>query len=341
MTTKNKSKKKQDSKNSKKQETKPEENNYKKLLSSVFILVLIVAGSFAALYIFFPPVKTVAEKIENKKTIVVNKKDLPQKTKEKASPKNNESANKNPLYEVYDKNIHTEKIEDEKKEYKGKPKICIIIDDIGYDKSKALSFSKLGVPITLSVLPFTPYGKEIVNTINNTNTEFMIHLPMQPKEYPKINPGKGVLLEEMSPDQITATLKKDLDFLPSIKGVNNHMGSKLTENSEIMNQVFIILKKRDLFFIDSLTSAQSRCDESARLFQIQFAKRDIFLDNIQDVKAISQQFLKLHEVALKKGSAVGIGHPYSETIMALKKSIKRFDNKVDFVKASSIVKNSQ
>jgi hypothetical protein len=145
----------------------------------------------------------------------------------------------------------------------------------------------------------------------------------------------------MTPDQIILNLKKDLDSFPYIKGVNNHMGSKLTENSDIMNQVFTIIKKRELFFVDSLTNPNSKCMGSARMFKVDFAKRDVFLDNIQNVKYIEKQLEKLKTIAIHRGYAVGIGHPYDSTIKALKKNIFKLKKEVEFVKASSVVKQVQ
>ena len=246
-----------------------------------------------------------------------------------------------PVYEIYPDTGENKDVLHEKKEYKGKPKICLIIDDIGYDEKAAMDFSKLEIPITLSVIPYTPFGKKIIRGIKNKNVEFMLHIPMQPKEYPKINPGKGALLSNMTPDELIHTLEKDLKWIPSIKGANNHMGSFLTEDSDKMNQVFTIFKKKNLFFIDSLTSPNSKCHESARLFKVKFAKRDVFLDNVQDEKVIIGQIEKLKKISIKKGCAIGIGHPYPSTVNALKKTVKSLKNEVIFVNASSIVKKIQ
>lgn len=331
--------KKTDKKSSKKKSEK-KENSFKKTLIATSIIICIVAFSFAALFILFPPgsknikvIKTAENKvsIDNKKPSIGKKKNLPAPEKEKKKKKE-------PVFEIYPDHSTEKNIIHKEKKYSGKPKICIIIDDIGYDYKAAKSLAKLGVPITLSVIPFTPHGKKIYDKIKYKNVEYMLHVPMQPREYPKVDPGKGALLIDMTPDKLIYTLENDLKWLPGIKGINNHMGSRLTEDSDKMNQVFTILKKKNLFFIDSLTSPESRCMESARLFQLDFAKRDVFLDHKQDEKFILGQIELLRKTALKKGLAIGIGHPYPTTIKALKKTIKKLKKEVVFVKASSIVK---
>ncbi len=142
----------------------------------------------------------------------------------------------------------------------------------------------------------------------------------------------------MSPDELTDTLKKHIASFPYIKGVNNHMGSRMTALSSKMYQIFVVLKKEDLFFIDSRTSAQSLCKPSARLLQLSFAQRDVFLDHMQTPKAIKRQINLLITHAQKYGTAIGIGHPHKITYEVLKKEIGKLKTKVRIVHASKLVK---
>ena len=214
------------------------------------------------------------------------------------------------------------------------PKIAIIIDDIGYDKEISLAFCDLNSNITFSILPFAPFGKLISEQLYAKGSQLMLHLPMEPVAYPRINPGPGAILSIMSPDILIDQLKKDIAAVSHIVGVNNHMGSKLTSHSDQMNQIFTILKKEKLFFVDSRTSAKSQCKSSARLLKVKFAQRDVFLDNFQDTKYITGQLEKLIDLAEKHGSAIGIGHPYQATLEALSKKLPKLKNKVEIVRTS-------
>jgi len=217
------------------------------------------------------------------------------------------------------------------------PLVAIIIDDLGYDKKIAKKFSDLNVLLTFSILPHSPFQKSIARLSRDKGFGIMLHLPMEPLEYPGVNPGPGSLLTSMTPDQLIRQLEKDLGAVPFIKGVNNHMGSKMTAESSQIYQIFSILKKRNLFFIDSRTTAESLCKPSARLFQIPFAQRDVFLDHLQEAQFIRNQLKKLVRIAQRNGYAVGIGHPHLLTYQILQEMLPDLQKKVQLVPASEIV----
>ena len=217
------------------------------------------------------------------------------------------------------------------------PQIVIIIDDIGYDKKIAMALCDLDSNITFSVLPFAPFGKTISKQLHAKGSQLMLHLPMEPVEYPEVNPGPGAILSSMSPDTLLDQLKKNMKDVPHIVGVNNHMGSKITICSDQMNQIFTILKRENLFFIDSRTAPKSQCEASARLLRLRFGQRDIFLDNFQNIEYITGQFEKLKAIAIKHGSAIGIGHPYEATLHTLSIELPKLKNKIKIVRANRLV----
>jgi polysaccharide deacetylase 2 family uncharacterized protein YibQ len=215
--------------------------------------------------------------------------------------------------------------------------VAIIIDDMGYDKKIAKKLSNLNAMLTFSILPGSPFQKSIARLARDKGFGIMLHLPMEPVEYPDVNPGPGTLLTSMTPDQLTRQLEKDLDAVPFIKGVNNHMGSKMTAESSQMYQIFSILKKRGLYFVDSRTTAETLCKPSARLFQIPFAQRDVFLDHLVKVEFIRKQLKELVQIAQRNGYAVGIGHPHSLTYQVLHEMLPDLQKKIRLVPASEIV----
>jgi len=217
------------------------------------------------------------------------------------------------------------------------PLVAIIIDDLGYDKKIAENLSELHTSITFSILPHSPFQDSIARLSKDKGLETMLHLPMEPIEYPNVDPGQGTLLTSMTPDQLIRQLKENLNALPHVKGVNNHMGSKMTAESSQMYQIFSILKKRGLYFVDSRTSAQTLCKPSARLLQIPFAQRDVFLDHQQEPRFIRKQVKELIRIARRNGYAVGIGHPYSATYKVLREMLPELRKTVQLVPASKIV----
>ena len=221
---------------------------------------------------------------------------------------------------------------------KSLPLVALIIDDLGYDRKIAKKFAQLNVALTFSILPHSPFQQTIVQLAESNGLEIMLHLPMEPVEYPEVNPGPGTLLTSMSADELIAQLDENLNALPNVKGVNNHMGSRLTAESTQLYQIFSVLKQRGLFFIDSRTSAESLCEPSARLFQIPFAERDVFIDHYTTPKFIRNQIRELIRVARRNGQAVGILHPHATTLKILQEMLPDLQDQVRLVPASKIVR---
>ncbi len=217
------------------------------------------------------------------------------------------------------------------------PKIAIIIDDVGYDRDMVEKFLGLDAVFTFSVLPHNPFQRSIAKAAQTKGISVMLHLPMEPNEYPSINPGPGALLTSMSPDELISQLKQNLDAIPMIKGVNNHMGSKMTTVSTQMYQIFSILKKRDLFFIDSRTTVDTLCEPSARLFKVPFAQRDVFIDHIPEPDFIRKQINRLLQIAQSRGEAIGIAHPHEITYNVLREALPKLKEHSILVPASEVV----
>lgn len=217
------------------------------------------------------------------------------------------------------------------------PRVAIIIDDLGYDNAIAKKFAALDAPLTFSILPISPQNRKIAREAEARGLEVMLHIPMEPMEYPRIDPGPGALLTTMTPDELIRAIEASLATIPHAKGVNNHMGSRLTTDSDRMNQIFTLLKRRNLFFIDSRTTAESVSSQSARLFQVPYGQRDVFLDHDQDPRQIRKQLKRLVRYAQNHGQAIGIGHPHTVTYEVLKEMIPQLKQQVTLVPASQVV----
>ncbi len=248
------------------------------------------------------------------------------------------------IYAVYFKGLHTHRLtitlEDKKSSHRfSYPKIGIIIDDLGYDISLANALLELDLALTFSVLPFTPNTRLIARKAWNDGRETMLHLPMEPMNYPAINPGDGVLLISMDREMILDTLNRDLSQIPFVAGVNNHMGSRFTKNRKKMVTVLAELKKKGLYYIDSRTSSDTVAFDVAKKMALRTASRDIFLDNHLSENALKIQMERLLSVARHKGSAIGIGHPHKKTLDLLKNFQTTLTNEAEVVPASNLVNN--
>ncbi len=207
------------------------------------------------------------------------------------------------------------------------PKVAIVIDDLGVEDKISQELLRWDLPITFSILPFTPYSKTLAEEAHRKGKEVILHLPMEPHGYPQIRPGEGVLLEEMDKARLLHQLSKDIEAVPYITGVSNHMGSRLMEDPEKMKIVFSELKRRGLFFLDSRTTPQTIGLQVAQSVGLKAVERSIFIDNSSTEEDIKRQLEQLIQLSLSKGKAIGIGHPHPSTLKSIKKMIPKMKEK--------------
>jgi polysaccharide deacetylase 2 family uncharacterized protein YibQ len=313
-----------------------------KIALALALLVAIVVGAGLLMQRYLPPAPGTAPAVDRAKAPVTAPKTTPPPKPLKVAPPPPKAAApvKPPVYEIYPAKEQADRPRTPIRPdvpVSGRPRVAIIIDDIGYDRSLARKFMAFKVPLTFSVLPDSPFGDTLVKEIKANGLELMLHQPMEPQEYPSVNPGPGALLSSMTADELIAQLERNLDRLPGVRGVNNHMGSQLTTESSRMYQVFSVIKKRNLYFIDSRSTADTICRPSAHMFQVPFAERDIFLDHFQEAAFIRKQFRLLAKEARKHGQAVAIAHPHRLTVKIFKEMLPELQKQVQLVPASEIV----
>lgn len=197
-----------------------------------------------------------------------------------------------------------------------RPRIALIIDDIGFSFSRARRFLDLGVPMTYAILPRLPHSRELAWRIHDQGQEVMLHQPMEPYDH-RLDPGPGALFVGDGMGKIEKTMTENISETPFVTGVNNHMGSKFTSCRKEIRQTLEVVKERGLFFVDSLTSSRSMGYSTAKRLQVETACRNIFVDNQPHIPLILSQLRRLKRHALKYGRAIGIGHPLRETAEAV------------------------
>jgi polysaccharide deacetylase 2 family uncharacterized protein YibQ len=203
-----------------------------------------------------------------------------------------------------------------------KGKIAIVLDDFGYNLNNLALLKTIREPLTVSVLPNLGYSQVVAEKLNASGFEVILHLPLEPKE--KYSLEKDTILTSMKEEKIKGIISQALKSIPFVRGVSNHMGSKATEDEKTMNIILSELKRRRLYFLDSLVTGASVGRSVSRKIGLGFARRDIFLDNEKDADYIKQQLDKLKARAERLGQAIGIGHDRKLTIEVLKEVIPKF-----------------
>lgn len=209
--------------------------------------------------------------------------------------------------------------------------LAIIIDDIGAKPSDAKAFA-LSKYVTFSILPHTEYSTAFSYRASQQNREVMLHMPMESLHAENLGPG--ALLANMYPKQITSALLNALETVPHAVGVNNHMGSKLTQMTLQLTSVMKELEANNLFFVDSRTTRFSKATLIAKQQGVKAASRHIFLDHVQEVEFLERQFTLALERAKRDNKAILIAHPYPITLEFLQKKIAELPSYVELITVS-------
>ncbi|MFT6448625.1 MAG: polysaccharide deacetylase 2 family uncharacterized protein YibQ [Oleispira sp.] len=214
--------------------------------------------------------------------------------------------------------------------------LVVIIDDIGNSYSLGNAMVELDAPLTLAFLPHTPHAKTLANKANLLHKDVILHAPME--NTVKAALGPGALTKALTETEFKLTLKKAIASIPHVQGINNHMGSELTQNKQSMQWVMETLKGEDLFFVDSLTSPKSVAYQQAVKYQLPALRRHIFLDNNKSTQALTKQWNKAIKIAHKTGRAILIGHPYRESHAFLAQQIPKLAaQNVEVISASELL----
>lgn len=196
-----------------------------------------------------------------------------------------------------------------------RPRLAVIIDDIGHDMEAARTLTTGQTPVTLAILPYAEHAPQIAAEARAAGVEVFVHLPMEPVGLE--DPGPGAITTALSPVQVAARVEAALARVPGAAGLNNHMGSRATRDPGVVAALFQALSGRDLIFVDSLTHPGSLAAGAARVAGLDVFERDVFLDaegadpDAQIDAAVAR--------ALETGQAVAIGHPYPGTLAALER----------------------
>jgi hypothetical protein len=214
------------------------------------------------------------------------------------------------------------------------PKVAIVIDDLGHSKKKVMTLFALKQPLTFSVLPLQTYSRWTAEEAHRRGYDVILHIPMEASIKMKL--GEGGLYLNMSNSEIKKTLETNINSLPFIKGSSSHMGSAFTRDKRAMGTVVAVLKDHDLFFLDSVTIADTVGYTIAKASGVNALRRDVFLDNKDDLKEIAHQWERLVTIAKKEGYAIALAHPRTNTFDFLTKTLKN-NKEISVVPLSELI----
>lgn len=198
----------------------------------------------------------------------------------------------------------------------GRAKIVLVIDDLGLKRAATLRLAGMPGPLTLAFLPYADGLPDQAEVARAAGHELIVHLPMAPKAADS-DPGPMALLSYRDKTEFTRRLDWNLSRFAGFVGVNNHMGSRLTEDSRAMRALMAALSRKGLIFLDSRTTPGTVAGRLAAAQGVPFAERDVFLDNVQEYDAINARLAETEAIARENGLAIAIGHPHDVTLDAI------------------------
>jgi len=193
--------------------------------------------------------------------------------------------------------------------------LVFVIDDAGNNLHDLEPFLHIPGPLTIAVLPGLPYSAEAARRIRAAGKEVILHQPME--AIGAQNPGPGAIYSGMSENEIRSILTRNIAEIGPVVGINNHQGSKISMDREIVEIILRFCLERDLFFLDSRTTAETVIPSLARRLGMKIAERDVFLDNEQDRDSMLRYISTGLTRAQRNGSAVMIGHVWSPALAPL------------------------
>ena len=199
------------------------------------------------------------------------------------------------------------------------PRIAILIDDLGNDREAGSRTLALPAAVGVAVLPMTPYAKSMAEVASSQGRDLLLHLPLESLDAAELGPG-GVAAGS-SPRALEQALAQGLASVPGAKGVNNHMGSLLTQAPGSMRVLLGAVRARGLYFVDSYTTERSVALGVARELGVPATRRDVFLDPEPGDAAIAEQWQRLLAMARERGVALAIGHPNPTTLAFLEREL--------------------
>ncbi|MGK3143707.1 divergent polysaccharide deacetylase family protein [Pantoea sp. C2G6] len=217
-------------------------------------------------------------------------------------------------------------------------KLAIVIDDVGYRPTEENKVLQMPQAISVAVLPNAPHAHEMATKAHQGGHEVLIHLPMAPLSKQPLE--KDTLTPEMSGEEVARIMRNAVNNVPYAVGLNNHMGSRMTSSLPGMQKVMQALNHYHLYFLDSMTIANSQAVPAAQGTQVRVLKRRVFLDDSQDINAIRQQFSRAVKLAQRDGYAIAIGHPHPNTVRVLQQMLPSLPADITLVRPSQLLNES-
>ena len=222
----------------------------------------------------------------------------------------------------------------------GQGLMVVVIDDLGESMRFARALAKLDFPVTFSVWPLSTHAAAVAEIAHEAGLDVIVHQPMEPMDMSSMSPGPGAVYLNMDVQSVMDTVRSNISKVPYALGLNNHMGSRFTQDERVVSAVLRVAAEKGLLVLDSMTHPRSKMYALALSSGMPCLKRDVFLDVVRSKQSIIFQLRKTARMAGRNGLAVAIGHPYPETLAALREWGGKRDRKIKVIGLGRALSNS-
>jgi len=219
-------------------------------------------------------------------------------------------------------------------------RMAIVIDDFGNNMKGTEQILNLPVPLTVAVMPFMSSTKQDAELAHQKGHEVIVHMPMEPKNGKSSWLGPGAITLDLSDEEIRKRTLDAVKNVPHAVGMNNHMGSKITEDKRAMSIILQVCKEQGLYYLDSKTSGNSKAKEIAELVGVPLLENNYFFDDEYSELHINKQARSIGQQLQNKRQLIAIGHvgvPGPITFEAIKRNIPAYEKKAQLVKVSHLI----
>jgi polysaccharide deacetylase 2 family uncharacterized protein YibQ len=219
-------------------------------------------------------------------------------------------------------------------------RIAIVVDDVGYQARDLIQgFCDLKQRVTLSIFPSEEHTAWSAARAHEAGHGVMIHLPMEPLDYPRRDPGPDAIFSDYADERIRALTREALSAVPHARGMNNHMGSRVTEDRRAVGAVLREASVYGFFFVDSMTSPRSVAFDLAQEMGMACGRNLLYLDTVETVEGVERALERLAAEARRRGTAIGIGHAKPVTLEVLRRELPKLEQAgIRFVAAAEAVR---
>ncbi len=208
------------------------------------------------------------------------------------------------------------------------PRIAILVSGLGISASGTLdAINNLPGQVSLA---FAPYGSDLQNWVaraRRNGHEVLMQIPMEPFDYPDNDPGPHTLRVDGDAEANIRRLNWLMSRFTGYVGVTNYMGARFTANSEAFSPVLQEFSDRGLLYLDDSSSPRSRHDEIASGIGLEAGSADVIIDAIVDRENIDTALIRLENLALRHGLAVGYATALPISISRLTEWAKQLQGK--------------